>query len=587
MLDRALIPSALRSNASSRPVVVRPLEKPSRIRSMRLGWRMVVWTSRVIVARLRHRPLGAELATEIRTLIEEMGGLWVKTGQLLSLRTDLLSPEFSRELSRLQYAAVGFPFETVRNSVERELGQSLESVFSEFDQHPVAAASICQVHRAKLRATGEVVAVKVQRPGIEQRFKRDLIVLRYLLKGMQHMPGLSFFTWDEMLWETTQIFQEEVDYRYEASNTRRLRKTLRAHDVYVPKVFNFSTRRLLVMEWIPGVLMSSFLEMSREDPERLRVWCRANDVDPEKLGEKLFLTFFRQLFEDNLFHGDLHPGNILLLRNNRLALIDFGSAGTNDETLLENYRMSMKGVGDKDFPLAVDYLFLLSDGLPPIDIEAVKAKVVRTYQAWSERAEHRELSYYEKSIGNMGLEAGNVLIENQIVLSWSFMKISRTWSTLDASLAALLPDVNYVKLVAKYFQGAKKRSLHRMRQHGVTDLFDKVHSVSLETELQIEEMRRQLFRLRAGLSKGEYVASTLLRFLTRTTQVAIVAVMLDFCMREVKLLREGVSQHEPTQQIISLVPQIVHTNRAVTLVGMGIILFCIFRLRRLVDGPGV
>lgn len=587
MLDRVLIPSALRPNAPPRPVVVRPLEKPSRIRSMRLGWRMVVWTSRVVVARLRHRPLGAELAREIRSLLEEMGGLWVKTGQLLSLRTDLLSSEFSRELSRLQYAAVGFPFETVRNLIELELGQSLESVFSEFDEHPVAAASICQVHRAKLRATGDVVAVKVQRPGIEQRFKRDLTVLRYLLKGMQHMPGLSFFTWDEMLWETTQIFQEEVDYRYEASNTTRLRKTLRAHDVYVPKVFDCSTRRLLVMEWIPGVLMSSFLEVSREDPERLRVWCHENDVDPEKLGEKLFLTFFRQLFEDNLFHGDLHPGNILLLRNNRLALIDFGSAGTNDETLLENYRMSMKGVGDKDFPLAVDYLFLLSDRLPPIDIEAVKAKVVRTYQAWSERAEHRELSYYEKSIGNMGLEAGNVLIENQIVLSWSFMKISRTWSTLDASLAALLPEVNYVKLVAKYFQGAQKRRLHRVRQHGVTDLFDKVHAVSLETELHMEEMRRQLFRLRAGLSKGEYVASTLLRLLTRTTQVAIVAVMLDFCVREVNLLREGVSQHEPTQQLISLVPQIVHTNRAATLVGLAVVLFCIFRLRRLVDGPGV
>ena len=585
MLDPTLIPSALSPDAPLRPVVVRALERPSRIRSLRLGWRLAAWTTRFVVARLRHRPLGAEMATEIRTLIEEIGGLWVKTGQLLSLRTDLLSPEFSRELSRLQYAAVGFPFETVRRCIELELGQPLESVFSEFDEHPVAAASICQVHRARLRASGDLVAVKVQRPGIEQRFKRDLTVLRWLLKGMRHMPGLSFFTWDEMLWETAQIFQEEVDYRFEASNTKRLRKTLRAHDVYVPQVFDCSTRRLLVLEWVPGVLMSSFLEMSREDPERLRVWCRANGIDAGKLGEKLFLTFFRQLFEDNLFHGDLHPGNILLLRNNRLALIDFGSAGTNDETLLENYKMSMKGVGDKDFPLAVDYLFLLSDRLPPIDIEAVKAQVVRTYQTWSERAEHRELSYYEKSIGNMGLEAGNVLIENKIVLSWSFMKISRTWSTLDASLAALLPEVNYVKLVAKYFQGAQKRRLHRVRERGVTDLFDKVHGISLETELQIEEMRRHLFRLRSHLSKGEYVAATVLRLLTRAMQVAIVGLLAGFALLEVTPLREGIYQHESAQQLVALIPAGAHTHRGLTLTAMVMVLFCIFKLRRLVDGP--
>ena len=545
---------------------------------------MVVWTARVVLARLRHRPLGAEMAIEIRSLIEEMGGLWVKTGQLLSLRTDLLSPEFSRELSRLQYAAVGFPFEIVRNAVELELGQPLESMFSEFDEHPAAAASICQVHRARLRASGEVVAVKVQRPGIEQRFKRDLVILKWLLKGMQHMPGLSFFTWKEMLWETAQIFQEEVDYRYEASNTRRLRKTLRGHDVYVPKVFDCSTRRLLVLEWVPGVLMSRFLEMSREDPERLRIWCLDNNINAEKLGEKLFLTFFRQLFEDNLFHGDLHPGNILLLRNNHLALIDFGSAGTNDETLLENYKMSMKGVGDKDFPLAVDYLFLLSDRLPPIDVEAVKAKVVRTYQAWSERAEHRELSYYEKSIGNMGLEAGNVLIENKIVLSWSFMKISRTWSTLDASLAALLPEVNYVKLVAKYFQGAQKRRLDQVRQRGVIDLFDKVHSVSLEAELQIEEMRRRLFRLRSSLSKGEYVVATVLRLLSRAMQVAVVGVIGAFCVWEVDFLPEKISDNQLTQQLTWLLPNIVYTYRALTLSGMVLVLLCIRKLRRIVEG---
>lgn len=584
-LDTARIPTSLRSQGQQRPVEVRPLESVSTLRSARRMLRLASWLAKALLQRVRGRALGGAMALEIRSLIEEMGGLWVKTGQLLSLRTDLLSPEFSRELSRLQYAAVGFPFDVARRSIEQELGQPLERVFSEFDPHPVAAASICQVHRARLRSNGVEVAVKVQRPGIERRFARDLVLLRYLLKAMKYMPGMSFFTWDEMLWETTQIFQEEVDYRYEASNTRRLRKTLRHHHVYVPRVFGHSTRRLLVLEWVPGVLMSSFLEMAREEPERLQAWCLENNVDAGKVGEKLFLTFFRQLFEDNLFHGDLHPGNILLLRDSRLALIDFGSAGTNDETLIEYYKMSMKGVGEQDFPMAVDYLFLLSDHLPPIDIEAVKAKVVRTYQAWAERAEHRELPYYQKSIGNMGLEAGNVLIENQIVLSWSFMKISRTWSTLDASLAALLPEVNYMKLVAKYFKGAGQRQFERLRERGALAVVDKVHAASLEAQLRLDDLQADMLRFRSRMSKGEYVASAVLRLLTRAAQAGVLALAAAFTIAEVDGLRNWFDRYRWAQELLSLIPAAAHAHRAPSLIGLGLLLSVFFWMRRTVEGP--
>lgn len=584
MIDESLIPTPLLAEQLRKPVEVRPIEQRSRRQTLQVVMRLAAWIFRAMVHRVMRRPLDAPMAGQIRSIIEEMGGLWVKTGQLLSLRTDLLSPEFSRELARLQYAAVGFPFEVARESIERELGRPLETVFSEFEPHPVAAASICQVHRARLRDSGALVAVKVQRPGIEERFGRDLRVLRFLLGVMQRMPGMSYFTWDEMLWETEQIFREEVDYRYEASNTRRLRKTLRDHDVFVPRVFDWSTRRLLVLEWMPGVLMSAFLEVAREHPERLAQWCAENDVDPKKVGEGLFDTFFRQLFEDNLFHGDLHPGNILLLRDSRIALIDFGSAGTNDVTMLRYYRMSMQGVGEKDFPMAVDYLFLLADRLPPADMEPVKAMVVRTYQAWAERAEHRELPYYEKSIGNMGLSAGDVLIKHKVVLSWSFMKISRTWATLDASLAALLPEVNYVKLVSKYFRGAQRRTFKRVRQHGALAVLDKARSAALEVELQLEDLRRRLFNVRATMSKGEFVVSALLRLFTRAVQIAAAFFVLSLIAIEIPLLRHAINPYLPFHHLLDVIPDIAHANRWVTLGVFAAILYMLFRLRRRVEG---
>jgi len=587
MLDASLIPTPLVPDAQSRPVEVREVETPTKRKALRIGWQLARWIVRAILHRVTGRRLGEAMAKEIRGIIEEMGGLWIKTGQLLSLRTDLLSPEFSRELSRLQYAAVGFPYPIARQTIEDETGVPLESLFSEFEEQPIAAASISQVHRARLRDGGALVAVKVQRPGIEKRFRRDLRILGWLLGAMQRMPGMSYFSWDEMLWETEQIFQEEVDYRYEASNTERLRKSLREHNVHVPRVFPCSTRRVLVMEWMPGVLMSSFLEMTREDPARLAQWCRENEVDPEKVGEKLFLTFFRQLFEDNLFHGDLHPGNILLLRDDNIALIDFGSAGTNDVTMLEYYKMSMKGVGEKDFPMAVDYLFLLSDRLPPIDVEAVKAKVVRTYQAWSERAEQKELPYYEKSIGNMGLEAGNVLIEHKVVLSWSFMKISRTWATLDASLATLIPEVNYMKLVAKYFAGAQRRARKRFRERALTNIGLALGSIELEADLQMETLRQQLFRLRAGLSKGEYVMSLLLRLGTRALQLGGVLLVLAFAARKIEVLRRWMEPYLPLKHLLDKIPDYAEVHWVITLVLTLLLIIFLSRLRGKVEGETV
>jgi ubiquinone biosynthesis protein len=587
MLDASLIPTPLVPHAQSRPVEVREVETPTKRKALRTGWRLVRWIMRAILHRVTRRRLGEAMAREIRGIIEEMGGLWIKTGQLLSLRTDLLSPEFSRELSRLQYAAVGFPFPIARQTIEDEMGASLESIFSEFEEQPIAAASISQVHRARLRDGGALVAVKVQRPGIEKRFRRDLRILGWLLGAMQRAPGMSYFSWDEMLWETEQIFQEEVDYRYEASNTERLRKSLREHNVHVPRVFDCSTRRVLVMEWMPGVLMSSFLEMTREDPARLAQWCRENEVDPEKVGEKLFLTFFRQLFEDNLFHGDLHPGNILLLRDDNIALIDFGSAGTNDVTMLEYYKMSMKGVGEKDFPMAVDYLFLLSDRLPPIDVEAVKAKVVRTYQAWSERAEQKELPYYEKSIGNMGLEAGNVLIEYKVVLSWSFMKISRTWATLDASLATLIPEVNYMKLVSKYFEGAGRRAKKRFRERFLTNAGLIMQSVELEADLQMETLRQQLFRVRAGLSKGEYVLALLLRLGTRALQLGGVLLVIAFAARKIGVLRRWMEPYLPLKHLLDKIPDYAEVHWVITLMLTLLLIIFLSRLRGKVEGETV
>lgn len=521
MIDSALIPTPLVLPSQRRKVEVRASFERTWRDGFRLGAGLAWWLMRLVWFRWRGRRLDAGMARDIRRLLEGFGGLWIKTGQLISLRTDILSADFARELSLLQYQAAGFPWEAARQTIEEELKAPIDTVFAEFDTEPIAAASICQVHKARLHS-GEWVAVKVQRPGIAAMFERDLRILRGLFWLLARMPSMSFFSWDEMAWEMEQIFREEVNYDYENANMRQMARTLRRHGVHVPYVHPCSGRRFLVMEWISGVLMSDYLRAVRLDPARAQAWMNENGIDPRKVGEGLFVSFFRQLFEDNLFHADLHPGNVMLLRDNRIALIDLGSVGSVDASLLQNYKLSMAGVGERDFHMAVSYLFLLSEGLPRIDTAAVQSQVVRCYQRWSQRAELKDLPYQEKSIGAMGMEAGNVMLENRLLLSWSFMKINRTWATLDSALSALLPEVNYMTLVAKYFSGARQRSLRRIWRQLPGDLA----SLSLDAGLAGAMLRRQTFSFSGAVSKMEWLHMMVLRVASRVALAGLAAAMV-------------------------------------------------------------
>src|SRR4029077_16077874 len=175
---------------------------------------------------------------------------------------------------------------------------------------------------------GKRLAVKIQRPHLSELLLQDMRVIRAGLALKRLLPLLSYFRWAEFLWELDQILREEIDYRVEEQSLRRMRRTLGMHGIRVPRVKrSLSTQRVLVMEYFDGVYMSEYIEAASGDAAGLRSWLYRNDIDPHKVARRLFLSFRRQLFEDNLFHGDLHPGNIMLLRGSEVALIDFGSVG--------------------------------------------------------------------------------------------------------------------------------------------------------------------------------------------------------------------------------------------------------------------
>jgi ubiquinone biosynthesis protein len=458
MLDPNLIPTRLVEPAEIKPVVIKTPSKPSRFHVLSLGLVFLMFFLGVAWLWVRRKLTRQEYARRLRLVFENLGGLWIKLGQLLSLRTDVFSREFCLELCRLQDQAEGFPPAMARQIIEQDLGAPVETYFDEFEAHPFAAASIGQVHRARLKREGVWVAIKVQRPYAPEAFVREMAFVRFLLRILEPLWFMPNMHWQELLWELNQILTEEIDYRYEATSTMRMRKNLRKHKIYVHQVFHdYSTRRVLVTEFVTAVLMSDYIRMQDLDPLRCERWEQENNVDPKLVARRLFESLWRQLLEDNLFHGDLHPGNILLFRDSHLGLIDFGAVGSMEREYQLKYFMLMKSLANRDYAKSADCLFLISGALPPTDLTEVKQKLIRCLRGWELRSYTRGIPYHEKSMSALANELIKILFQYECPADWSFLRITRAQETVDQSLMHLNPGANYNKMMRWYFRRTQDR----------------------------------------------------------------------------------------------------------------------------------
>jgi ubiquinone biosynthesis protein len=465
MLDPSLTPSRLIHAEERAPVPIAAPTPPSRWQGPRVIGRVLAWSMTNVWLRLRGRLTPEDNARRLKVLLDRLGGLWIMAGQLLSLRVDLFSPVLCRELSSLQMQGTAVPFESARQVLEDELGANLDTVFAEFDRAPFAATWVCQIHRARLREEDQWVAVKIQRPYLQDTFARDLRWMTRLARWMTRLGFLRSMRWEIGLWELRQVVEQETDFRFEASAIRRMDKNLPGRRVAVPHLFaRYCTSRLLVTEFIHAALMSDYIRMAREDPDRLRRWLVENRIDPKVVARRLFNSFLRQLFEDNFYHGDLYPGNIVLLRDNRLALLHFGSCGFTDREYLQKIRLFFRTLAARDYAKAADLMLMLCAELPDIDVDRVKDDVVRSLRAWTGRTYVRELPYDAKSIDNATVEVMRTLFEHGCALDWGFLRIRRAIAILDASLAQLNPEVNYSELSDDYFRRAERRSFVRFSE---------------------------------------------------------------------------------------------------------------------------
>jgi ubiquinone biosynthesis protein len=257
-------------------------------------------------------------AEELAADLERMGPTFIKLGQLLSTRPDLIPPAYAAALSRLQDKVEPFPGEEAERIVTEELGVRISKAFQEFERTPLAAASLGQVHRAVLR-DGRTVAVKVQRPGIREAIVKDLDAIEDIVEFMdRHTKGGRKYEPARVLEEFRRTLMSELDYRREARNMATLDANLEEFQrIIVPRpVEDYSTGRVLTMEYVRGRNISKLSPLARME------------ADGQALAEDLFRAYLKQILVDGFFHADPHPGNVFLTDDGRIALLDLGMVGT-------------------------------------------------------------------------------------------------------------------------------------------------------------------------------------------------------------------------------------------------------------------
>ena len=286
------------------------------------------------------------LQVELRLALEELGPTFVKFGQILSTRPDLVPQDVASELEKLQDNVPPFSYSEVCKQIEDSFGKKIEDMFKTFDKEPIASASLAQVHHAVLK-NGENVAVKVQRPNIHESIKEDMHLLVYIAKILDNNHPNDSFSFTEMVEEFKRQLGKELRFDLEATHIDQFKENFKHDkDVVIPKVYwDYTNNHILTMEFIDGVPMNKISESNINDnssntSDINKAKIKLSEKERKLISKRIVDSSLKQVFEYRLFHADPHPGNILLLRSkknmNKIGILDFGSVGTIQEELADN-----------------------------------------------------------------------------------------------------------------------------------------------------------------------------------------------------------------------------------------------------------
>jgi len=371
-------------------------------------------------------PVGVRL----RESFQELGTTFVKLGQLLASRPDLIPEEVTTELEKLQDDVPSVPWKKLRPFIEDELKAPLSTVFESFDETPIAAASIAQVHGAVLLG-GQKVAVKVQRPGIDKVIQNDISILRALAFLLEkYVPESRTMNPTGLVEEFFRTILFETDFRVEANNIRRIRANLAViPKVAVPDVYlKHSTSKILVLERFEGIRFSDREAVIAKGFNPLEIINTGSDV------------FFHMVMHDGIFHGDLHAGNLFILPDGRIGLIDFGIVGRLSKRVRDSIVSMFIALVDEDYETLANEYVNLCQGTGETDVAALQKDLMDTIGPYV------GMNLGEINIGKILLQSTGTAVRHNLVVPRELMLLFKAILTIEALGRKLEPTFDILQV---------------------------------------------------------------------------------------------------------------------------------------------
>jgi predicted unusual protein kinase regulating ubiquinone biosynthesis (AarF/ABC1/UbiB family) len=373
-------------------------------------------------------------AVWIRNTLLDLGPTFIKVGQLFSTRADIFPSEYVEELAKLQDKVPAFSYEQVEKTIEQELGKKIPELFVNFEPVPLAAASLGQVHKARLH-TGEEVVVKVQRPGLKKLFEIDLQILKGITRYFQNHPRWGRGRdWLGIYDECCRILWEEIDYLNEGRNADTFRRNFRDYKwVKVPRVYwRYASPRVLTLEYAPGIKISQYEALE------------AAGLDRKVLARQGAQAYLLQLLNNGFFHADPHPGNIAVSPNGDLIFYDFGMMGQIKSNVREGLMETLFGIAQKDGDRVVQSLIDLGAIAPTDDMGPVRRSVQYMLDNFMDQP------FENQSVSAISDDLYEIAYNQPFRFPATFTFVMRAFSTLEGVGKGLDPEFNFMEVAQPY-----------------------------------------------------------------------------------------------------------------------------------------
>lgn len=387
----------------------------------------------------------------IAAMLEELGPTFVKLGQFMSTRTDILPEHYIKDLERLQDKASTIDFSVIKEIMENELGIDISEVFSEISETPLAAASIGQVHSAVL-LSGEKVVIKVQRPYIIERIDEDIEILYSSARQLEnHFPQLKIYGLLDIIDDFSISIHEELKYTREARNTDKIREiALNESCIKIPKIYwDITTQKILVMEHMKGT------KITEADWEHLNT---------SLIAENFAGFFTKQIFMEGIFHSDPHPGNILLEENGILNILDFGEVYRLDSKTRHLLIKMMISYYSEDPQGMAETLLDMGRQMEEVDMSILTSDIYKILKIYY------DLPAEETKIGDIFMRVVQMCMRNKLILPASFTTLGKTLANVETISRKLDPYFNFTEVARPYIKAAAVKEL-LYTEHPMTEIY--------------------------------------------------------------------------------------------------------------------